>query len=116
MAAEKREELLNLIPAYAIGALDEQERIDFEAWLQTDPEAQAILADYQIVADHLVALAPLRPAPAHLQADLRQRLTAGSGDARSQRVLRRGILWIVAAAAVLLLAAVLGAIVLVREK
>ena len=33
-------------------ALDDQERLEFEAWLQTDPEAQAILADYQVVADH----------------------------------------------------------------
>ena len=74
-----REELLNLIPAYAIGALDDDERAEFEAWLQGDPEAQMILADYRAVADHLVVLAPLRAAPAHLHADLRQRLTASRG-------------------------------------
>jgi len=76
MAEKNRAELLDLIPAYALGALDDPERIEFEAWLHTDPEAQAILSDYRAVADHLVALAPLRPAPSHLQVDLRQRLAA----------------------------------------
>ena len=55
MAADKREQLLNLVPSYAIGALDEDERAEFEAWLQHDQEAQALLADYLAVADHLVA-------------------------------------------------------------
>ncbi len=78
MAAKNREELLNLIPAYAVGALDDAERVEFEAWLHHDHEAQSLLAEYQAVADHLVMLAPLRTAPDHLQADLRQRLTASS--------------------------------------
>lgn len=81
MAADKREELFNRIPAYAIGALDDDERAEFEAWLQDDPETQALLAEYQAVADHLVILAPLRAAPDHLQSDLRQRLAASRGDA-----------------------------------
>ncbi len=108
MAAKKRGELLDLIPAYAIGALDEDERAEFETWLQHDPEAHAILADYQAVADHLVALAPLRPAPGHLQADLRQRLAASPGkDAATKpvespdmirKLLRRRITWVLAAA------------------
>ena len=71
-----RTELLTLIPAYAIGALDHDDRVEVESWLQTDPEAQAILAEYRAVADQLVTLAPLRRAPDHLQADLRQRLAA----------------------------------------
>lgn len=112
MAAKRREELLNLIPAYAIDALDENERAEFEAWLQHDPEAQAILADYRMVANHLVALAPLRPAPKHLQADLRQRLAAGSsgnGAVKSvapkpepiQKPSRRRSVWFLAAAALI---------------
>jgi anti-sigma-K factor RskA len=108
MAAKKREDLLNLIPAYAIGALDENERAEFEAWLQYDPEAQAILADYQAVADHLVALAPFRPAPGHLRADLLQRLATSADVAAKpvekqpgtiQRSLRHRSTWIFAAAA-----------------
>ncbi len=71
-----RTELLTLIPAYAIGALDHDDRVEVESWIQTDPEAQAILAEYRAVADQLVALAPLHSAPDHLQADLRRRLAA----------------------------------------
>jgi anti-sigma factor RsiW len=41
MAAKKQEELFDLIPAYAIGALDEDERAELEAWLQSDPAALA---------------------------------------------------------------------------
>jgi anti-sigma-K factor RskA len=120
MAAKKRGELLNLIPAYAIGALDEDERADFEAWLQHDPEAQTLLADYQAVAAHLVVLAPLRAAPDHLQADLHQRLAASQGGEAVaqpvekkpvvlQRPSRRRFAWGLAAAALLavLIAAVL---------
>jgi anti-sigma-K factor RskA len=112
MAAKKREELLNLIPAYAIGALDEDERAGFEAWLQHDAEAKTLLADYQAVAAHLAALAPLRPAPSHLQADLRQRLAASrSGAAVAKPVEKRPAVlqglsrqrfaWVLAAAALL---------------
>lgn len=107
MAAKKREELLNLIPAYAIGALDEDERAEFEAWLHQDREAQSLLADYRAVADHLVALAPLRAAPDHLQADLRRRLTASqsrevsAAPGAARTLSRRRIAWGLAAAALL---------------
>jgi anti-sigma-K factor RskA len=111
MAAKNREELLSLIPAYALGALDEPERAEFERWLEADPEAQTILADYQAVADQLVALVPLRHAPDHLHADLRQRLGASRPESaappverRAQRARRswvRSRIWILAAAAVL---------------
>ncbi len=117
MAAYKREELLNRIPAYVIGALDDDERAELESWLQDDPEAQAILAEYQAVADQLVVLAPLRTAPEHLQADLRQRLARSSGDEDARgaggnmRDRLRGLLqgrtsWMVAAAALLVVAVV----------
>jgi anti-sigma-K factor RskA len=80
MTAKNREELLNLIPAYALEALDDHERAEVEAWLQHDAEAQAILADYRAAANALVALAPYRPAPAHLQDDLRRRLAVESNQ------------------------------------
>jgi anti-sigma-K factor RskA len=84
----EREQLLDLIPAYALGALDPDEQMALEAALPGDPEAQALLADYQQIAEHLVAMAPLQPAPAHLQTDLRQRLAAErpqAGPAAPQR-------------------------------
>jgi anti-sigma-K factor RskA len=110
MAAKKREELLDLIPAYALGALDEDECTEFESWLVDDPEAQAILADYHAVAGHLLTLVPLRAAPDHLQADLRQRLAASprAGVATRPGMLsQRWMVWVVAAAA-LLVVAILG--------
>jgi anti-sigma-K factor RskA len=110
MAAKKREELLDLIPAYALGALDEDECAEFESWLEDDPEAQAILADYHAVAAHLLTLVPLRAAPDHLQAELRQRLAASprdGGAARTGRLWKRRMVWGFAAAA-LLVTAILG--------
>jgi anti-sigma-K factor RskA len=112
MAAKKREELLDLIPAYALGALDEDECAEFESWLEDDPEAQAILADYHAVASHLLTLVPLRAAPDRLQADLRQRLAAssrGGGAARTGRLSERRMIWVFAAAA-LLVVAILGVV------
>jgi anti-sigma-K factor RskA len=80
-------DLSGLIPAYVLGALDPEERVAFESWLQHHPEAQAELAVYQSLADSLVLTVPGRPAPDHLQADLRQRLAASrSTVAGSQQI------------------------------
>jgi anti-sigma-K factor RskA len=49
-----RNTLLDLIPAYALGALDIEERAEVEALLATDAEAQQMLAEYQAVADDLI--------------------------------------------------------------
>ncbi|MEO8607697.1 MAG: anti-sigma factor [Chloroflexota bacterium] len=68
--------LLDLIPAYALGALDPDERTEVEAFLATDEEARTLLAEYQAFTDSLVLTTPARRAPAHLNADLRQRLAA----------------------------------------
>lgn len=114
MAAERRAELLTLIPAYAIGALDDDERAEVEAWLSVDAEAQALLAQYQTIADQLVVLAPLRPVPAHLQDDLRRRLaseaqrgaptvTGIAGRVAPRRLHQRPRAWVLAAAALLTL-------------
>jgi anti-sigma-K factor RskA len=80
-------DLSGLIPAYVLGALDPEERVAFESWLQHHPEVQAELADYQALADSLVLTVPGQPAPDHLQADLRQRLAASrSTAAGSQQI------------------------------
>ncbi|MEP0763458.1 MAG: hypothetical protein HRF48_12060, partial [Chloroflexota bacterium] len=77
MDAVSRDELLGMIPAYALNALDPDEARVLEAWLPTDPEGQALLVEYRALAGQLYVLAPPRPAPAHLGADLRARLAAG---------------------------------------
>lgn len=72
----KREELIDLIPAYALGALEPELSSEIERLLEADPDARALLAEYESVAAHLAALAPVHPAPEHLRSDLRERLAA----------------------------------------
>jgi len=69
-----REALLESIPAYTLGALDEEERRQLEQLLHTDAEAQERLAEYEAIADVLVMDVPLREAPSHLRDNLRNRL------------------------------------------
>jgi anti-sigma factor RsiW len=71
-----RETFRNLIPAYVLGALDEVEREAFETQLANDPEAQWLLAEYQVLTDMLVLMTPVQPTPTHLNTDLRRRLAA----------------------------------------
>ncbi len=71
-----REELLDLIPAYALGALDPDEHAEVEALLAADAEARHLLADYERLTSMLALAAPARSAPAGLQDDLRRRLAA----------------------------------------
>lgn len=71
-----RSELLDLIPAYALEALDPDEKRQVEALLKSDPEAQRLLAEYQDMSSNLILATPAKRAPAHLQDDLRKRLAA----------------------------------------
>jgi anti-sigma-K factor RskA len=71
-----RNELLDLIPAYALEALEPDEKRQVEALLKTDAEARQILAEYQDITSNLILATPARHAPAHLQDDLRKRLAA----------------------------------------
>lgn len=70
-----REDLLELIPAYALDALDDDERGAVEALLRKDKEAQALLRDYEDITSVLAFTVPERPVPAHLKSDLKARLT-----------------------------------------
>ena len=120
-----RNTLLDLIPAYALGALDSDERAEVEAFLATDEEARKLLAEYQDLTDSLILTVPARRAPAHLNADLRQRLAAsrpqGAPVAQPEPPLKvvprqRTRIWIpyvMAAAAILVVAL---AAVLLRPK
>lgn len=103
-----RDDLLALLPAYALGALDPDERAAVETWLPTDAEARALLAHYQAVVDQLYVLAPARPAPPHLEADLRRRLAAErapAGQRETVRWRRQRVWWAAAALVVVVLGA-----------
>jgi anti-sigma-K factor RskA len=105
-----RQTFLDLIPAYALGALDADERTVFEAQLAADDtEAQELLAQYLAMADTLVLTVPARPAPAHLGDDLRQRLAAQKSTQPAAHTVQRWPLrWLAAAAAILAIAIGLG--------
>ncbi|MEP6988838.1 MAG: hypothetical protein ABI970_24770, partial [Chloroflexota bacterium] len=105
-----RNELLDLIPAYALEALEPDEKQQVEALLKTDVEAQQLLAEYQDITNNLILATPARRAPVHLQDDLRKRLAANrpvqaapSTAVRPAR--RRASIWLplLAAAAVIVL-------------
>lgn len=81
-----RDELLDLIPAYAIDALDEDERIELEALLKEDTEAQSLLREYEAMASTLSFSVPQRPAPAHLRGDLQNRLIAQRKNSTANQV------------------------------
>ncbi len=128
--------LLDLIPAYALGALDTDERAEVEAFLATDAEARQMLAQYQAMADDIILTTPARSAPAHLSADLRQRLAANrpqganvtSRPAPAEPILvaspspakpnlrRQSPMWIPYVAAAAMLAIVLAAVLLLRPQ
>ncbi|MEO1288019.1 MAG: anti-sigma factor [Chloroflexota bacterium] len=69
-----RNDLLDLIPAYALDALDPDEKPLVEALLKDDTEAQQLLQEYQAVTSALAFHVPERPAPSHLRAGLQAKL------------------------------------------
>ncbi|MBN1967174.1 MAG: anti-sigma factor [Anaerolineae bacterium] len=76
MNATSPEPLYDLIPAYALGALDSHERAAVEALLTADEAARALLDEYRQVAEALVFAAPAVAAPDHLGEDFLRRLEA----------------------------------------
>lgn len=69
-----RQDLLNLIPAYALDALDDDERQQVEGLLVHDVEAQVLLRDYQQITEVLDLALPQHSPPAHLRDNLKARL------------------------------------------
>src|SRR5215207_10893992 len=69
-----RDTLLDLIPAYALDALDDDERQQVAALLETDAEARQLLQDYRAVADVLPLMVSVREVPASTRTGLQQRL------------------------------------------
>ncbi len=76
MIHSTEEPLEDLLPAYALGALETEERAAVEARLAADPAARRLLAEYETIAAELALAIPARPAPPGLQDDLRRRLAA----------------------------------------
>ncbi len=108
-----RNELLDLIPAYALEALEPDEKLQVETLLKTDEEARQMLAEYQDITNNLVLATPARRAPAHLQDDLRKRLAANrpvqAVPSVSKPTGRRVSVWLPLLAAAAIIAIVFGA-------
>lgn len=73
-----RQDLLDLIPAYALGALDDdaEAKDALQQLLLTDEEAQAQLREYEAITELLTLGVPERQPPASLRASLQDRLAA----------------------------------------
>jgi anti-sigma-K factor RskA len=70
--------LIDLLPAYALGALSEEERVQVEAFLASSEEARAELRTYEAMLAGLATIVPARKAPPHLTDDFRRRLAAAA--------------------------------------
>lgn len=79
-----RDELLELIPAYVLGALDEDERTQVEALLASDTEAQLIEAEYRQIAEVLPFTAVSRKASPDLKDRLLQRINENDSPSNIQ--------------------------------
>ena len=76
MMQQNHESIVDLIPAYAIGAADGDERMAVDAHLKSCAECRALVAEYHGLGADLLFAAPLAPAPAGLSEGLRERLNA----------------------------------------
>ncbi len=92
--------VMDLIPAYSVGAADPFESAFVHRHLADCPEAVAELRDYQALADALLHSAAPRPAPAGLESELVAGVTQASAGQRRWRLPSR---WVAAAAILLLL-------------
>jgi anti-sigma-K factor RskA len=101
----------DVVAAYALGALDVEDRLAFETHLATCPRCQAALADYRRVVGAIGAGVEGAPVPEGLKARTLARATGrpASGASSLATASRPGWTWLQAAA--VLLIGVLGAYV-----
>ncbi len=96
-----------LIPAYALGALDQDERSLVVAHLDECPACRTLLNDYQAIGTSLLYTVPLIAAPPGLTDDLRRRIARPRSQTRPRRAwfafLRRPAYLALAVSLVLLL-------------
>lgn len=76
MTEHLHEWYVDLVPAYALGAADTDERRTLEQHLKVCADCRKLVADYRSMGNDLLYAAPLAPAPAGLTEDLRKRLGA----------------------------------------
>ncbi|MEP7288431.1 MAG: anti-sigma factor, partial [Chloroflexota bacterium] len=100
--------LFDLLPAYALDALSEEERKQVEAFLAGSEAARAELRTYEAMLTGFATLVPAQQVPAYLTDDFRKRLAASTPPASSTTsflsISRRP--WILAIAAVFIVAIV----------
>ncbi|MGE5601849.1 MAG: anti-sigma factor domain-containing protein [Nitrososphaerales archaeon] len=82
MIERNHEWFVELIPAYAIGAADPEERAAVDAHLRACAECHALLEEYRDLDADLVFAAPLAAAPARLTENLRKQLKAAQARPR----------------------------------
>jgi anti-sigma-K factor RskA len=70
----QHDQLIELIPAYAVGAADADETQAVEAHLRVCADCRSLAEDYRRLGDDLLFAAPLAPARAGLTEDLRKKL------------------------------------------
>lgn len=75
------DQISDLIPAYALGAADAEERTLVEANLARCPEAQAALAEYQALTENFLFSIPPATPPPHLAAKIEAALSAPAAPA-----------------------------------
>ncbi len=64
----------DLFPLYALGALNEEERAQVEAYLEANPDSRSRLVAYQDAADALAELPDPEPPPSRVKAALMERV------------------------------------------
>ncbi len=112
--------LFDLLPAYALDALSEEEKAQVEAFLATSEEARAELGSYQEMLAGMAMLVSPRQSPAHLTEDFRLRLAQSTAETSApviqrlepSRVISRRLRWVLSFAA--LIAIILGMFMVYR--
>ncbi len=105
MNDERHEELA---PLYALGALPPTEARAFETAMARDPALRAMVRDFQNAAAALAHAAPLIKPPANLEGQLLAQIHAEGAAVLTPRRDHRWIAWAALAAALAILATVLG--------
>lgn len=104
MMQQNHDWYIDLIPAHAIGATDDDERAAVDAHVTTCPECRALLEEYRGLGDGLLFATPLTPAPAGQTEKLRKRLRAAEQPtSRAWWQLLRKPAWVIGAGALALL-------------
>lgn len=83
MSGLTRDEVLEMLPAYALGALDADERAAVDAGLHRFPDLRTELAGYQAVATGLDASVPQIAPPPALKAALMARIATAPAEKTS---------------------------------